>query len=106
MPVFERGWNKLKSELDEAFGYNQKADTTSKEEKSIDVSELELLLDVLLEAMEESDLDRADAVVEELSEYSYPKEQTEIFEEIKMAVLNIDYEQLENSVREWYGLIK
>lgn len=101
MPLFEIEWNKLKSEIDEAFGYHQKADSIGGEEKTIDISELEFLFDALIESMEESDLDRADIIVEELSEYTYPKEQMDLLEEIKIAVLNIDEEQLSNAIEKW-----
>jgi len=55
--------------------------------------------------MEESDLDRADAIVEELTGYTYPKEQMNLLEVIKMAVLKIDEDILIKVIDQWNLLI-
>ena len=104
MPLFYREWSKLKVEIDEAFEFNK---TEEKENlKSIDSSELNMFLDALNEAMDESDVDRADAVIEELELYSFPTEQTEILEAIKLHVLNIDADQCQKSISKWKEIIQ
>lgn len=99
MPLFETEWRRLKGSLEEAFDFNQ----TSLENKKGEIKESELLelLSILDKAMNESDIDTADGVVAELSEYIYPDEQAELFEIIKIGVLNIDVGQCMQAVEKW-----
>lgn len=104
MPLFNREWIKLKTEIDEAFELNKTSDENDK--TLIDSRDLNMFLDALSEAMEEADFDRADAVVEELENYSFPVDQVSIFDNIKIYVLNLEVEKCDEMIAEWKKMIE
>jgi len=95
-------WLKLRRDVIEAFGFEEN-DSLGEESDKPEISDTELAayLEYLLEAMEEADLDRADAIVAELEKYGYPAEQRTFLEQIKMSVLNIDEKACREAVDTW-----
>lgn len=51
--------------------------------------------------LEDFDIDSADAMIEELSEYEYQEEFQTVFEKLKAAVENVSYEEAEQIIREY-----
>ncbi|MCQ2505796.1 MAG: response regulator [Lachnospiraceae bacterium] len=105
MPLFVTEWKKLKSIVDEVFGFANN-EGTPENLKKMAAEDLIFNLDALTEAMNESDLDRADAVIEELSEYGFEKEQNELFEELKAHVMNIDTQNCVKVIDSWKALVE
>lgn len=97
-------YDKLKSSEDEAIRLMHRRKIIA-EKKAIDGKKLKLLLGVLGEAMEKADLDGAGAVIEELFEYTYPSDQMDLLVAMRMAVLDIDAELVEQIIDEWKMLI-
>ena len=89
MPVFEREWMRLKELLDDAFG----AEDKSSGGEAIDRVLFDGYLDSLGKAMEELDMDTADAIMEELAKYGFEPDEQEIVDQLAIAVKNLDSDQ-------------
>lgn len=59
------------------------------------------LLDTLEIAMKETDIDRGDAVIEELKEYAYSEREQEYLRQLSVAVLDLDEEQSLEMIQQW-----
>ena len=99
MPVFEREWTQLKERFDMAFSEAEAGNgetggsadgAVQKEKPAIDRDLFIQYLDNLNSAMEDIDTDTADAVMEELAQYSFEGEEKELLEELAVAVKNLD----------------
>lgn len=101
LPLFETEWNRLKTEINDAFQYSKDNDAQNEQLPAIDTDELLLFLDSLNESMEEADLDRADEIVDVMSEYSYDEEQEVLLMGIKNSVLNIDVTGCSEIIEKW-----
>lgn len=87
MPLFEKEWSTLKQSIDEMLPQKEVYDG---EKPEIADGELFAMLDTLVEAVNEIDFDRMDAIMEILSEYSYSPNRKELMQELNAAVLNVD----------------
>ena len=101
MPLFEEEWELLEEHMVEAFSeqegsvYGAGSDDTSKEAKPpIDRSRLKQYLDDLNAAMDDMDVDTADAIMEELQQFSYEEEEEEAIQDLKIAVRNLDQDRV------------
>lgn len=103
MDVFANEWLTLKKSIDEAFDLIAESDDNL---TPIDPDELKELLEILKAAMDEFDYDRADAVVEELSEHSYAEREKEFLEKVKNCVLNLDGITCVEVVDQWLNIDK
>ena len=102
MTLFEKEWLGLKNAVDEAFGLATEDDGNL---PLIDKAELTELLGALKEAMDEFDYDRADAIVEKFSKYSYNEQEKEYFEKVKYAVLNLDGDLCSEIIDKWCDVV-
>ncbi len=102
MGTFEKQWQALRSAIEEAFG---KKDTEREDLEPISEAVLTECLDILAEAMEEFDIDKADAVMEEFSEYSFPDGQRQLIENLNVAVMNMDADECLHTIEEIKRLI-
>lgn len=98
MPVFECEWNDLKDAVLREFKTDSGGDGNL---PPIDKDDLLTYLNVLGTAMSEYDDERADAIVEELSSYSYSEAEGELFEQIKLHVMNLDADGCEKVLTAW-----
>ena len=105
MPVFAQEWRRLKDLLDESFGNEEGSgetgdDGNAEEKTVIDNVMFRGYLDRLKGAMEELDTDVADAVMEELSKYSFDDATNGLINRLSAAVTSLDsdaaYELIEN----------
>lgn len=90
MPTFEKQWLGLKDAIDAAFEIQR---DETKELKPVTNEILFSCLDILTEAMDEMDIDRADAVIEELGQYSYEDECKPLIEALAISVMNMDSDE-------------
>ncbi len=104
MPIFMREWDALKIAIDDGFGISKEQENA--QENTIERDELVSLLDILRMAMEELDMDRADAIMEELQEYSYVPEQKSLLEQLRAYVLNMDSEQCNQIILNWVDMLE
>lgn len=99
MPVFEKQWGLLKTNIDEAFGFGEFNSDISTEK--IDTVMLLDYLEMLEEAMSTFDLDEADRMVEELQKYYFEGEQKDILENLIIAVHDLDSDKCNELINLW-----
>jgi len=101
MPVFSREWTKLREAVAQGLGIPISTGENQTLGETLSKEELLEYLDMLAEAMETMDIDRADAVMEELAEHPYESTQRELLEQLKPQVMNMDPEASGAIIDEW-----
>lgn len=108
MPVFSKEWMKLRAAIDEAFGYGNSGEEKTANADGMQVlekSELKECLSILTAAMDVLDVDRADAVMEELNKYHFDEEQQALLEQLGAHVINMDKYACMEVVDKWTKLL-
>ena len=100
--IFLEKWRDMKEEMRGVWGLGEETDDSSAEE--FNQNEVNGLLEVLRTSMEEFDLDRADAVVEKLKEYSYHEDRKEKMSRLYAAVADVDAETADCIIQELMAL--
>lgn len=96
--IFLEEWRGVKEEMRGVWGLGEETDDSSAEE--FDQNEVNGLLEVLRTSMEEFDVDRADAVVEQLKRYSYPENMKDKMSRLYAAVADLDAEAADGIITE------
>ena len=101
MSVFAREWKALRDSFIEKFAMESKT-----EENLLPISKdgLDMLLNMLETSMSEYDIERSDAIIDELSAYSYSDKEQELFEQVKLHVMNLNVEECNRVILEWRQL--
>ena len=86
--------------------YLDSPDKAVKRKGSYDGEKVLSLLGGMAEAIENLDMDAMDAVVEELDEMMYPREQEKYLAQMKEAVEGLDVETCETVLTEWKKILK
>ena len=76
----------------------------TEEKTGIDTADLLLLFDRMLAAVDELDLDRMEELMVEMELYRYPEEQLPLFQELQVAVGNIDVDSCTELLEKWKNL--
>ncbi|MDD6039161.1 MAG: ATP-binding protein [bacterium] len=97
-PIFSRDWTKLKTLIDEAFGFVEESDEGKPQ---LDIVMLKQYLGILAGAMEILDTDTADEIMEELQKYSYDKESKERLNNLAIAVRILDIDKSLEIIKAW-----
>lgn len=107
MPVLAKEWIKLKDAIDQAFGLEEpnEAAADAEEKAILDGAELKQCLGFLTEAMDSLDVDRADAIMEELNQYQYDEKQHKLLEQLAAFVINLDKRSCQLTIEEWLALL-
>ncbi len=102
MPVFKVEWYKLRDAINEGFGYGVADETVPEQESNvatdcvvdkqpyIETVRLGEYLNIMKSAAEERDIDILNAVLEALSEYSYPDELKNLISDLRTSGRNMD----------------
>lgn len=100
--VFEAEWEKLTNDLQNAFQIkeSEKTNTIAPDRDKIFVS-----LKQLENAIIDCDIDIADDIIKQLSVYNYSDEMQKIFDDMIMAVENIDADQTTACIRQMEDLL-
>ena len=96
-PVFMREWESYADKLHGVFGIGEEDDANKPE---ADMDKVHAMLEMLIAAMEDFDVDQADELVGKLLAYRYGAKLTEKMEELKAAVADLDEELVGQIVRE------
>ena len=91
--LFLREWNAYTDKLDGVFGIGEDAGA---KKPAADMAQVGAMIDEIIAAMEDFDVDTADSLVGELSEYAYDEMVQPLIQEIRAAVTDLD----EDRVRE------
>lgn len=97
MPTFEQEWMKLKESVDKEFGFGKEENNLA----SIHKEDLMNYLDDLASAMGDYDYDGADSVVDKLAGYAFDEAGKQIYEQMKLAVMNLDTDTCVEYVDKW-----
>lgn len=97
-PVFDREWSRLKTLIDDAFGFEVESDEGK---PKLDPEMLQQYLRLLSGAMEVLDTDTADDIMEELQKYAYDAEAKEHFNQLVLAVRMLDIEKSKEIIDAW-----
>ncbi len=85
--------------------YSVGAEDAAKEKEAYDAGKVQDLLDNMLEAVENLDMDAMDEVVEKLEQITLPVEQEPGFQQLKEATEGMDVETCETVVLEWKKIL-
>ena len=102
-PVFVRVCKEYGEQISEALGFEDESVAADKEIEDMDAYKAKL--DELKEAMEDLDVDTADAIVDGLLQYKYTEQQAELVKSIKAAVTSLDEEEAVGLIDELSGLL-
>lgn len=94
-------WKQKVLYLKDAFGENEK----KQGEMEPDIFMISEYLKLLGTAMQECDLDAADEIVAQLSLYKYSEDWKMIFDNLCLAVKNIDEEAAISGITQWEELL-
>ena len=97
-PVFDREWSRLKTLIDDAFGFEVESDEGK---PKLDPEMLQQYLRILSGAMEVLDTDTADEIMEELQKYAYDAEAKEHLNQLVIAVRMLDIEKSKEIIEAW-----
>lgn len=97
-PVFAREWARLKSLVDDAFGFGVESDEGKPQ---LEPEMRQQYLRILSGAMEILDTDTADEVMEELQKYSYDAGEKEYLNQLVIAVRMLDIEKSKEIIEAW-----
>ena len=100
--IFLEEWNILVQRLKMAYGNTQESEENLKEMDPFMISES---LSLLNSAMEEYDVDAADEIIRQLSEFRYTQEGKEVFVEMSAAVKNLDADGVAGCVETMRGYL-
>ena len=96
-PVFMREWESYADKLHGVFGIGEEDDADKPE---ADMDKVHAMLEMLIAAMEDFDVDQADELVGKLLAYRYGAKLTEKMADLKAAVADLDEELVGQIVRE------
>ena len=96
-PVFINEWNSYSDKLKGVFGIGEDTDA---DKPKADMNQVKAILEMLLAAMEDFDVDQADELVAQLLEFSYDEPVGDKIMELKVAVADLDDEMVERIVRD------
>lgn len=91
-PVFLEEWRDYKEKLSMCIGEEQE------KLEIADYTDVRQFLQRLSGAMEDMDVDAADAIMERLQQFKYSATVQTLMEGLSMAVLNLDGEQVEKQI--------
>ncbi len=97
-PMFLKEWRELRGYLSFVV---EEEEREQGEKKPVDDTKIRELLQLLLEALEDMDIDAADEIVKHLRRYDYPEKLQQWMEELAMAVENLDSEKVTELREEW-----
>ena len=96
-PVFINEWNSYSDKLKGVFGIGEE-DKSNK--PRADMNHVRAILEMLLSAMEDFDVDQADELVGQLLEFSYDDAVYSKIMDLKVAVADLDDDSIERIVRD------
>ena len=95
-PYFLQEWNMMKKKLQDIVG-----DTIESAAVELDPELFQQMLELLPEAVEQMDIDTADAIIDQLKIYKLPNTDAEIiFKKICRSVINLEEQQVQQLCRE------